>query len=370
MDDENLETLKNIINPYIKLGEQRSEDDIIKIKGHIKKVKFIEDLTNEYNSWQFMDALCRNISIEVFAPFERLSTFGELNFKFFIVLHGSCKVLVPEFKSSKDMSQKEMKDSLIRRLSLPTTSFLNFKLTKDRSLVFQLRELLGQNAKNYRRSTLRFDMDYMRKLGTISVMKEKEKLFPGNSYGEQYLLIEKPRDSTVETLEITICAVIDKETFIRIKTEEVERRTIERVGFLRKLPIFSHLPKKNIMKIIQYFSVQHFIKNQLVYRDKMPADYVYFIENGEFQLSKTHDELVKKIIEGPSGFMSSQKSLIRIEKAREIKYSQSLQVAIRGRLEMLGYEEYLSKSVLRTHTCKCISSSGILYAIKTTVIFT
>lgn len=366
MDESKLETLKNVIKPFISPGELRSEADLLVIEERIKQSKFIEELTKEYNSRQFMDALCRSFIIEVLAPYERLTTFGELNYKFYIVLHGSLKVLVPEFKSSKDMTQKEMKDSLIRRLSLPTSSFLNFKVTKDRSLVSQIKEILGQKPLVFRVAP-KFDMDYMKKLGTISVMKEKSKLLPGDSYGEQFLSSEKPRDSTVETREVTICASLDKETYQKIIANEEERRTIERVNFLRKLPIFNSIPKKNLLKLVQYFSVYAFIKNQLVYRDKMPADFVYFIESGEFQLSKPHDESVKKVIEAPLGFASSQNSLIRIENAREIKYTKSLQVAIRSKLEMLGYEEYLSKNPLRAHTCKCISPFGVLYAIKTIV---
>ncbi|OMJ86987.1 hypothetical protein SteCoe_11386 [Stentor coeruleus] len=365
MDDAKLETLKKIIKPFISPGELRSEADLLLIEERIKQVKFIEELTKEYNSRQFMEALCRSFTVEVLAPYERLITFGELNFRFFIVLYGSLKILVPEFKSAKDMTQKDMKDSLARRLSLPQTSFLNFKLTKDRNLVLKLKELLGQKPSIVRRNTLKFDMDYLKKLGTISVMKEKSKLLSGDSYGEQCLTSEKPRDSTAETREVTVCLSLEKETFLRIKSEEEDRRIKERSFFLQKLPIFASLQKKNIMKIVQYFSVHNYVKNQLVYRDKMPADCIYFIETGEFQLSKTHNQSVKKIIEGPLGFVSSHKSLLKIENAREIKYTQSLQVAIRGRLEMLGYEEYLSKSALRTHTCKCISPSGTLYAIKT-----
>lgn len=369
MDDAKLETLKKVIKPYISPGELRSETDLLLIEERIKQVKFIEELTKEYNSRQFMEDLCRSFTVEVLAPYERLVTFGELNFKFFIVLHGSLKILVPEFKSAKDMTQKDMKDSLARRLSLPQTSFLNFKLAKDRNLVFQLKELLGQKPSVIRRNTLKFDMDYLKKLGTISEMKEKSKLLPGDSYGEQCLTSEKPRDSTAETREVTVCLSLEKEAFLKIKSEEEDRRIKERVFFLQKLPIFVSLQKKSIMKIVQYFSVYNYVKNQLVYRDKMPADCIYFIETGEFQLSKTHGQSVKKIIDTPLGFASSQKSLLKIENAREIKYTQSLQVAIRGRLEMLGYEEYLSKSSLRTHTCKCISPSGTLYSIKTHVIF-
>ena len=191
-----------------------------------------------------------------------------------------------------------------------------------------------------------------------------------DSFGELALINDKPRANTIEATEFTILAVLTKEDFSRILLAEAEKNMDEKVDFLQKLPIFAGSSKNTLQKLSYFFNQLSYIKNQVVYRDNMPSDMIYFIEEGEFQVSINQDQISKKIIEVPTGFVSNQKSLIKIDKAREVKQSYQLQVVIRSRYDILGYEEYVSGQALRVHCCKCISSVGRLYAIKSTVNFT
>jgi hypothetical protein len=141
----------------------------------------------------------------------------------------------------------------------------------------------------------------------------------------------------------------------------------EKLFFLQKLPIFTGISKQSLHKLSEYFIELKYVKNQIVYKQNSPVTMIYFIQTGEFQVYKNTEKPIKKIIEVPSEFLSSQKSLIRIENAREIKHSYQTQVFIKEKNEILGYDDYHNHQETMTHNCKCISLEGSLYGITSQV---
>ena len=366
MDKNKLEELKEIIQPFTKSGSNRSESDLSTILSYISNTALIKQITEESSSSTIPLDICKALTIEVFEPGQRVVNFGEIGKKFYIILSGKLKALVPEINSSSHSSSKNNISALSRKNSL-----LEIDFKRQRSLLrtdlATIKEITGL-ASTSRKTSMIFDLDFLKHVGTIEDLKSVCTMGPGESFGELALISEKPRAATIECQELSVLAVLTKQEFTRILSAEAERNLNAKVAFLESLPLLAGVSKPTLQKLSYYFKKQRFVKGQHVYRDNLPVDMIYFVDEGEFQVYRNKEQL-KKVIEVPSGFLSSQKSLIKIENARDVKQCYQLQVAIRGRCEMLGYEEYLTSQNLRNHTCRCISLSGSLYCITVTVFF-
>ena len=365
---DKVNTIKDLIEPFAKIGTNRSESDLYAIMDYISHVPYLKQLAPETSSTGFMLEICKALTIEIYQPGERIINFGEIGDKFYIILYGEAKTIIPDINSSRDLSPTHLKTILIRK-SIIDEEEIRKKLLLEKDNVSKVKDFERPGIMIHKQNTIKFDTDYLKRIGNITDMKVVSKLGPGDSFGELALISEKPRAATIEAKEITVLAVLSKQDFMRVMSTEAEKKLQEKVAFLQKLPIFSGATKQSLQKLSYYFQPLNFTKNQIVYRDGMQADMIYFVESGEFQVYKCKEHQVKKIIDAPSGFFSGQKSLIKIDNARDIKQSYQLQVAIKGKNEMIGYDEYASNLEARNHSCRCITTKGVLYSISTAVFY-
>lgn len=360
---EESEIITSLIQPFLKPTAQRTESEISDILLRLPQTEIKQKL--QQSSEDFLKSFSQYLTLEIFEPSDRLSNFGEVCSKMYVVLYGEFKLFKPEFSADRNTSPKEIRETIARQLAFIERREVRVKA--DKEVVDRIKAVEGVRSGFNRKASIQFDVDFLKNLSRVNDVKEAGRLRVGDVFGEAAVMSGVPREVTAEARAFSVCAVVTREDYMKVLACEDERKTIEKAQFLQRLPIFASTNRQAVLKYAGFFSVLRFSKNQMVYRDLMPADMVYFIESGEFQVSKSQDQSVKKIIEAPAGFLSSQKSLIKIENAREIAHSHHIQIAIRGQFEILGYDEYLSGNSLRVHSCKCISTSGTLYAIKTIV---
>lgn len=360
MEKSILDSLSSLAEPFLVQTEQRTPDQIEKIKQIVQDSKFFKQIESD----TFIKEICQFLTLELFEPYERLASFGDILDKCYIILYGGLNVLIPELNSPMSISQKQVKETLVRQTTILRKNTIDPSSLKD--LIPKLKSLIGIRS-NTRRNSVKTDTEFIRKLSKLSEFKISSSLSTGDSIGDYIFTSKVPCKSYIESKSITICAVLTKEDYNKAAQLEEDRKNQEKSEFLHKIPIFANTSKMSLLKLAACFHVQKYTKNQVVYREDMPADTIYFVESGDFQVSKCQDSLKKKIIEVPTGFLSSQKSFLKIENARDVKLTHQIQVAIRGRFEALGYDEVHFKQPLRNHSCKCISANGVLYAIKVTV---
>jgi len=360
MDKSILESLVSLAEPFTAQPQLRTPDQIDRIQQVIQNCKFFKSIEND----SFTKELCQFLTLELFEPYERVASFGDILEKCYIVLYGGLNVLVPELNSPMSISQKQVKETLIRQTTILRKNTLDSSALKD--LIPKLKASFCIRV-NTRRNSIKTDTNFIRKLSKLSEFKVSSSLTPGDSFGDYIFTSHDPCNSYTESKTLTICAVLTKEDYFKAFDLEEDRKNHEKSEFLHKIPIFVNSTKASLVKLAACFQVLKYTKNQMVYREDLPTDTIYFIESGDFQVSKCQDTIRKKIIEVPTGFLSNQKSLLKIENARDIKHSHQIQVAIRGRYEVLGYDEVFNKHSLRNHSCKCISVNGVLYAIKVEV---
>ena len=360
MENSKLTSIKAILKLFSKRPAARSPQDLAEISKLVRKNKFLQQISEENDSADIITEVSKALTIEIFEPGDCVINFGEIGEKFYIVLVGLLGVLIPSF-SDKKTSPSEIKKSLSRR-SLLQDSEIKQRRASQRAEIEMIKEFESFTHPN-QSEFLNIDSKIIDKFNEIETMTEVSSLQDGDSFGELALLSEKPRATTVEAKEVSVLAVLSKQDFKKILSQEAEKKMKEKVNFLVGLPIFKGCTKQLIQKLSYYFQELKFNKGQFVYKENFVADKLYFIYSGEFKISRTKDHSKRKVIDYPGGFFSYQNNIIKIDKARDISEGILLQVAIKGKNEIFGYEEYVNNIPLRTQNCLCISDQSIVYSI-------
>jgi hypothetical protein len=116
---------------------------------------------------------------------------------------------------------------------------------------------------------------------------EIKKLHNGDYFGELALLNNAPRAATITTTEPSSFAVIDRVTYKKVLMKIEEKNKEKITTFLTSLPLFKNFPRKNLNNLHLSFEQRNYIYSQVVYFENTKPEYVYFVEQGEFELVKT-----------------------------------------------------------------------------------
>jgi CRP-like cAMP-binding protein len=168
----------------------------------------------------------------------------------------------------------------------------------------------------------------------------------GQSFGELALAKQQTRAARIICREECHFATLDMLDFKAILGQLTEQTLSSRVAFLQKLPVFSFWTKKSLEKLSYFFKELKFTRRQTVFRQGDQGNDLYFIKEGEFQLSKTiTTDCEQKLL----------KSRARFAKL-------NVQIALLGVGEFFGDDDVIS-SRARSTTCTCQSSVGVLLVI-------
>jgi CRP-like cAMP-binding protein len=175
------------------------------------------------------------------------------------------------------------------------------------------------------------------------------------SFGEEVLSDQCYRQNTVLTKEKTILLSLQNSSFRKVLRQVQKEKKSDLKNFLRSLELFSPWASKSLDKILDLSQIQTLSKNQLLYRQGDQADFVFFIKEGEFLISKT----VKIAQDHRLELLSSSGCLLRLSQMRQKSPEKNLQVAIKGKKEILGAEEVL-ENCTRRFACVCITDLAVV----------
>jgi CRP-like cAMP-binding protein len=157
----------------------------------------------------------------------------------------------------------------------------------------------------------------------------------GAIIGAMALLTNKPYSETAVAVEDSLLWVLPADKFQEINsTNPGLRRSLGRsvraklgkadqaqvVLRLSQMPLFAEVPPQSLQAIAQRMVLQHFPAGERVYRIGEAGDAIYFIENGEVELTEENSSgvVVEKARAGAGGFfgeMSLLTGVIRTEDA-------------------------------------------------------
>ena len=367
MESSQIEEIKLIIRPFTRRAGCRSGSDISSIGKILSNIKFLRRISEENNSNSIFSDVAQVLTIEIFQAGECIVNYGEFGDKFYILLLGELNVLIPVISRSAPSSDQDL-SKIISQLSIVQTSEERQKFKQQkRATIKEIRELEGPGIQFSNKGPINLDLDYLKKLGKIEEMQQVGILSPGDSFGELALLKDKPRAATIQAKTVSVLAVLSKESFNSVLSHEAEKELKEKVNFLCKLPIFKNYSRQAVQQLSFYFEELRFIKGQYIYKENSISDYVYLVYEGEVKMFKTKQNSLRKVIVRSANYSSDGKPLLKLDNARELKYGFQMQVVIKGKNEVFGYENCINNDPLRHESCCCLSGQAIIYAIKSDV---
>lgn len=161
-------------------------------------------------------------------------------------------------------------------------------------------------------------------------------LSTGMAFGELALLKDQPRAATILCLTDCHFAVIGKSDYMKIIGKAESKILDKQIDFLKEIPYFSKWSKRKLEKLNLYFSHKKFNRKQVVFANNTPADFVYIVKSGEFELAKPF-------------LLGKNKNFM-------------VKVALLTKGEMFGEAEVVSKGDYMT-TCTCYSTTGELLCV-------
>ncbi|CAD8084963.1 unnamed protein product [Paramecium sonneborni] len=108
----------------------------------------------------------------------------------------------------------------------------------------------------------------------------------GESFGELALLHKQPRLATIQCLTDCTFAVLDKQQFKHILSEEQQKQLDENIDYFSQIKIFQHLHRTQLKHIYLNSFLYEFEKNQIVIQEGQKVDYFILIKSGSFLVKK------------------------------------------------------------------------------------
>ncbi|OMJ65899.1 hypothetical protein SteCoe_37455 [Stentor coeruleus] len=215
----------------------------------------------------------------------------------------------------------------------------------------------NQEIRKLTRKKTEIDLKFLANYGEIEEFKHINTLKEGDFFGELALINNKPRTATVEAAEVCYLAVVSKKDFKKILCTDAVKSLEERVTFLKSLPAFTDVSKLSLQKFVYNFSEATYKKDQKIFDEADLAESIYFVKSGEIKICQRDILETPKYGATPDIFL--RLSMMKIQKKRV-----NLREVIKGKNEIIGYEEIIESKEKRLRVCTCLSNFAIVYEVK------
>jgi len=83
------------------------------------------------------------------------------------------------------------------------------------------------------------------------------------------------------------CAILEKEDFKRILGKATRKKFANMLKFMENFIIFKNMSRLTLEKLALFLKKEETFRGQQLIREQDESGYIYFIESGEFEVSKT-----------------------------------------------------------------------------------
>ncbi|EAR96468.2 cyclic nucleotide-binding domain protein (macronuclear) [Tetrahymena thermophila SB210] len=250
-DPNDMEIVKTLLK---KQNTARTKADLEILYKAFNDNKFIKDMEKDVNQ-QLIRKMLKNMQFAEYKRREIIFNQGEQASTFYIIIQGSVWVLVPnKFGTAITDEQSKISKEIIQNpelyLRMPDEQFVN---------------------KAYPQ------------FNQIATLKS------GYSFGEIALRQQTVRTATVICAEDTLCASVSKEIFNSCISEFYKIQRDKEIGFLHQFHIFTDLYKQDVEMILMSCTKHQFNKYHVIYKENEDSDRIYFLQEGEIEVSKKSD---------------------------------------------------------------------------------
>lgn len=175
----------------------------------------------------------------------------------------------------------------------------------------------------------------------------QDNILESGSFGESALKSEKPRKYSAVCVQDTHLLYLEKSEFLAAIQKSVQIIKDSKISIIQRLPIFNSWNNPSLTRLQNFFHKKILNRGQKVYSEGEPAQDIFLIKKGMFELYK--------MVKSPEKCNSRVKSPAK-----------SLLVATYTVGEMFGEEDAFSDEVHQS-TCKCAENESELLCISKTV---
>ena len=320
---------------YITNKVNKSSNDIEIIQNHLKNSKSLKNLSElyKYNSIEFLKKISQNIKCEMTLKNTLLIQYGDIANKFYIILRGKVAVLVPIEKKVL-MTEREYQ-KYVENLKAIGEYELVFRFYADNIIVLENRINLSNNAS--RSSLIEINLlrdqvqgllkakdcsitvdEYLSRIrldySTSNIVEKAQikmefsiytyihitTLVEGDKFGDIALHSDtNKRNASIIALEDCVFGVLDKKSYDNCIKETNEKLIRNNIQFILKRPVVEGVDKAYfIRKYYTYFVKIPIKKHEKIIIEGQPQDFLYFIRNGEYEITMRKSLIeIKKILE-------------------------------------------------------------------------
>ncbi|CDW85251.1 UNKNOWN [Stylonychia lemnae] len=371
------------------LQRERTTEDLMIMKDYFKDFSFMADVIKGEDSQMFIFQFMRHLHIKQDAIIFNYNDPPDL---FYIILKGAVQIKVPklytmaltqheylEYLNNPDLlSIKELNSEEMEAYNLT----LNNQHRKSVLATSPLGAIMGldifinnsqESKNNSSNPSIHLQPYQPKKVYNVEVFQSVARLSKGFHFGEWALL--KPgskRSGTALAAEDCDFVVMDKKSYNRAMGKAMQNKLQERVNFLLNYKIFTNINPSKLEKLTYFLQQQEYNRGQVIYKEsKDVMDYIYFIKNGEFEMTKSvkipfnrSSKTIKNFVDGSQvdykKFKQSQ-NLQAFNKKHQKVNTEIAQICILSDLEMFGLEEYLQQDTTRQFTVTCTKNKSTVF---------
>ena len=266
-------TKEMVLRAIVKEPKARTDVDNRIIADYLTKNYDYFQKIKETSHKKFLK-LISVINFETYLPNELIMNINYDEDKFFIVFEG----LVYVYRQS--FYEKEMKIG----------DFCNYifsikkKDEEQYSRIINLNKHFGIDFEEFADNPY-FNRFKMKKfIFNIEELEEIGKFGNGYVFGEMNLIRKKKKNIIVKTINRTQVISVSKFDFNRIlRTIEEKRLELLSERFRKKFTMFKFWSMEQLINLFNYCSYKVFHKDDYIYKQNEPSQYIYFIEKGKFE---------------------------------------------------------------------------------------
>ncbi|KAL4442362.1 hypothetical protein ABPG74_005703 [Tetrahymena malaccensis] len=176
----------------------------------------------------------------------------------------------------------------------------------------------------------------------------------GDAFGEIALMNNARRTASIICKEETIMVTLSKQSYDKILSNYHQKKFMESVNFLKEFSFFANWQNSKINGLYQNMEKRAAQYKEVIYKEGDNADFVYFIKEGEFEVTKT-----LKIESSDQSVHDQFNSLLKQGKNIE---NRKAKISVLGIGSSFGEEEIVM-GTKRACSVQCISSTAELYIL-------
>ncbi|EAS02173.2 cyclic nucleotide-binding domain protein (macronuclear) [Tetrahymena thermophila SB210] len=185
----------------------------------------------------------------------------------------------------------------------------------------------------------------------------------GNNFGEFELMYNKLRSQIIIAREDSHLIKISQQQYELLPKEKNQKQYNSSLDFLYSFDFF-HDWGRQMMNLLVCFEIVDCYLNQIIYKEQEESDYLYFVYQGEFEITKKikADENHQKVLELANIPLFNYKKNIKSQIKNYADYSERVRICIYGPNTYFGDDELLHLEKRKTQAT-CISEVGVLYKL-------